>query len=115
MDFTLLGWTVIAVAFAPWTTEVFLQLRLQTLLLGILPPSQRAALPPHPVDPRLWALSSPRFQRALWRHERRELPSDSEQLLSLKRRLRASLCRQLVWVGTFATTVAVLLGNHWHP
>jgi hypothetical protein len=115
LSFPLAGSLILGLAFVPWATEVILQLRLQARFLEALPPADRAALPPHPADPRVWFLGSPRFQHALWRSSRRDLPYDSPGLAGLKRRMRASLYRQIVWVGSFAATVAVLLGNGWRP
>lgn len=115
MDWALLGGLLLAVSFIPWVVEVCWQLRLQALFVAALPPEVRAALPRHPRRPWLAFLGSPRFQLAFWRYARRELPGDPDPVIALKRRMRASLRRELVWsLGGFAV-LGALAAAGWRP
>lgn len=115
MDRALVGNLVLGAAFAPYVVEVILQVRLQARFLAALPEATRAALPPHPRRPWLAAVGSVRFFLALWRCFRRDYPDDPAPITVLKRKMRASLRRELVWgVGGVAVLI-VLLSLGWRP
>jgi hypothetical protein len=115
MDHHLLFTAVAGVAFAPWVVEVALQVRLLRLFLEALPAAERAALPAHPRRPSLGFLGSTRFHLAVWRSFRREQTRDAAPLAALKRRMRASLRRELCWATAGVTTLTVLLARGWRP
>jgi hypothetical protein len=115
MDRTLTGTLIVGAAFLPWAVEVLHQLRLQARFLAALPPLTRAALPRHPRRPWLAFLGSPRFQLALWRCFRRDLGDDPPGVLALKRRMRATLRRELAWSTIFIATLSALLVAGWRP
>jgi hypothetical protein len=115
IDRPLAGMLLLAVAFLPCATEVFHQLRLQARFLAALPRPDREALPRHPRRPSLAFLGSTRFQLALWRAFRRDLPGDLPAVAAIKRRMRASLRREIAWMAGFATTLTLLLGSGWRP
>jgi hypothetical protein len=115
IDRPLAGMLLLAVAFLPCATEVFHQVRLQARFLAALPRPDRDALPRHPRRPWLAFLGSTRFQLALWRSFRRDFPDDPPAVVAIKRRMRASLRREIAWMAGFATTLALLLGSGWRP
>jgi hypothetical protein len=115
MDQALTGTLILLLAFLPWVVEVVVQLRLQARFLGALSESKRAALPPHPRRPWLAFLASPRFAWAMWRAFRRDQPDDQTAVLALKRRMRASFRRELVWGPGFVTVLVVLIATGWRP
>jgi hypothetical protein len=115
MDRSLLGSLIVGLAFLPWAVEVLFQVKLQARFLAALPPATRAALPPHPRRPWLAFLSSARFHLALWRYARRDLPEDPDDVLALKRQVRASLRRELVWAVTGIGVAVVMLACGWRP
>jgi hypothetical protein len=115
MEYAMTGTLILFVAFLPWAVEVVVQLRLQTRFLAALSEAKRAALPPHPQRPWLAVLGSPRFALAMWRAFRRDQPDDPETVLALKRRMRASFRRELVWGPSFVTVLAVLVATGWRP
>lgn len=115
MDLSLLGTLVLAAAFLPYAAEVFWQVRLQARFVAALPAPVRDALPPHPRRPLLAAFSSARFQLALWRYARHDLPQDPPPVLALKHRVRTSLLRELVWMALMLLVLAVLVAIGWRP
>jgi hypothetical protein len=115
MDRSLLGTLTAALAFLPWVVEVAYQVRLQARFLEALPPETRATLPPHPRRPLLAFLGSTRFQLAVWRSFRRDVPGDPEPVLALKARMRASLRRELAWALGGVAILVVLVRNGWRP
>jgi hypothetical protein len=115
LDQSLVGTLLLGVAFLPWVAEVFWQARLQPRFLAALPEKTRAALPRHPRRPALAFAASARFHLAFWRFARRDLPEDSETIRQLKRKVRASLRRELAWVLCGASARAVLLAAGWRP
>jgi hypothetical protein len=115
MDRTLLGLLILGVAFLPWIVEVFYQVGLQARFLAAMPPQARAALPPHPRRTALAFLSSTRFHLALWRYARRDLPEDPPDVAELKRQVRASLRREVLWLVAGLATVAFLVAKGWRP
>jgi hypothetical protein len=115
MDRELLGSIVLGAVFLPYVLEVFVQLWLQARFLATLPESTRAALPAHPRHPWLACVGSVRFFLALWRCFRADADGDSLPLRALKRRMRASLNRELVWAAGSAGVLLGLLCQGWHP
>src|SRR5262245_15755116 len=100
---------IVGASALPWIAEVIVQLRLQSRFLTALPEAARAALPRHPRRPWLAFLGSTRFQVALWRQFRRDLPDDVPAVLTLKRRMRRSLWREAAWVAGLVATGVVML------
>ncbi len=115
MDQSLVGTVLLGVAFFPWIVEVLWQVRLQPRVLASLPEATRATLPPHPRRPWLVLASSARFQLAFWRLARREDPDDSPMVRELKRQVRASLHRELIWAFAGLGTLVALLARGWRP
>lgn len=115
MEPDLLGTLLLATVFVPYTVEVVWQLRLLTRFLTALPPPVRAALPAHPRRPWLATAGSTRFFLALWRCARRDAPDDTDGVRSLKREIRASLRRELVYGASAAALVVILVVNGWRP
>jgi hypothetical protein len=115
MEPRLVETLILQAAFLPWGVEVVLQLRLQTRLLRALPEATRAALPPHPEHPKLAFLGSARFHLALWRFVRRDLPDDDGRVVVLKRKIRATLRREAVWILGAFTALGAMLARGWRP
>ena len=106
---------VIAVAVTPYVIEVLSQLKLQARFMAALPEETRAKLPPHPRSPWLVGAGSVRFYLALWRYLRRDLDDDPPVVVDLKRRIRASLRRELGFALGAALVIALLLIAGWRP
>ena len=106
---------VIAVAVTPYVIEVLSQLKLQARFMAALPEETRAKLPPHPRSPWLVGAGSVRFYLALWRYLRRDLASDPPVIVELKRRIRASLRRELGFALGAAMVITLLLMAGWRP
>ena len=106
---------VIAVAVTPYVIEVLSQLKLQARFMAALPEETRAKLPPHPRSPWLVGAGSVRFYLALWRYLRRDLASDPPVIVELKRRIRASLRRELGFALGAALVITLLLIAGWRP
>jgi len=115
MERDLLGTLLLGAVFLPYTIEVLWQLRLQARFLQALPESVRAALPPHPRRPWLAAAGSVRFFLALWRCARRDLPEDPGPVRALKRKIRASILREMIWGTSALGVIALLVTNGWRP
>jgi hypothetical protein len=115
MDRTLVGTVVLGVGFLPYLIEVVWQVRLLPRFLAALPETTRATLPPHPSRPLLAVAGSTRFFLALWRCFRRDVPSDPAPVIALKRQMRASLRRGLVWGAGWLVLVVALLALGWRP
>jgi hypothetical protein len=115
MDTQLVLSLVIGAAFVPWIVEVLLQVSLLRRFLETLPPDERAALPSHARRPLLGFLGSTRFHIAVWRSFRRDRLGDSGVLAALKRRMRASVWRELCWAAAGVSTLAVLVSCGWRP
>jgi hypothetical protein len=115
MERDLLGTLLLAAVFVPYTIEVVWQVRLQARFLAALPTSARAALPPHPRNPWLAMAASTRFFLALWRCARREGPDDSDQVRVLKREIRSSVLRDIVYVASGCVVVTALVASGWRP
>ena len=115
LDRDLLGTLLLAAVFVPYTLEVLGQVRLQARFLAALPSSTRAALSPHPRNPWLAMGASTRFFLALWRCARREGPDDSDRVRAMKREIRASVRRELVYLASGGVLVTALLASGWRP
>jgi hypothetical protein len=115
MDRELVGSIVLGAAFLPYVIEVFVQVRLQARFLAALPGPVRASLPAHPRQPWLACIGSVRFFLALWRCFRADAESDSMSVRALKRRMRASLNRELVWAAGSAGVLVGLICQGWRP
>jgi hypothetical protein len=115
MDLALIGTVILGAAFLPSVLEVMWQTRLLSRFLTVLPDATRAALPPHPSRPWLAVAGSTRFFLAVWRCFRRDFPGDPAPVTTLKRKMRASLHRELVWTGGAATVLVVLIRIGWRP
>jgi len=115
LDRDLLGTLLLAAVFVPYTLEVLGQVRLQARFLTVLPSSVRAALPPHPRNPWLAVAASTRFFFALWRCARREGPDDSDQVRALKREIRSSVRRELVYGASGVVVATALVASGWRP
>jgi hypothetical protein len=111
----LLGMLIIAVAVTPYAVEVLSQLKLQARFMAALPVETRARLPPHPRSPWLVGAGSVRFHLALWRYVRRDLDTDTPALLDLKRRIRASVRRELAFALGAALVITLLFVAGWRP
>jgi hypothetical protein len=111
----LVGMLIIAVALAPYVVEVLSQVKLQADFMAALPPEARAKLPPHPRSPWLVGASSVRFFFALWRYVRRDLDADTPQLLDYKRRIRASIRREIGFALGAGLVIALLFVAGWRP
>ena len=115
MDRQLAGSIVLGVALVPYLIEVFVQLRLQARFLAALPAPVRAALPRHPRHPWLACVGSTRFFLALWRCFRADADDDPTSVRALKRSMRASLKREIVWAVGGASALLGLVSQGWRP
>jgi len=115
MERDLLGTLLLAAVFVPYTIEVVWQVRLQARFLVALPASARAALPPHPRNPWLAVGASTRFFFALWRCARHEAPDDSERVRALKREIRSSVLRDVVYCASGVVLATALVASGWRP
>jgi hypothetical protein len=109
------GALILALATLPYIIEVLSQLSLQARFVATLPADTRATLPPHPRRPFFVFLGSLRFQLALWRFVRKDLPADPVAVTALKHRMRASLRREALWALLAASVAAVLIAKGWRP
>ena len=115
MDRELIGSIVLGVTFVPYVVEVFVQLRLQARFLAALPAATRSTLPPHPRQPWFACVGSVRFFLALWRCFRAYADDDPPPVRALKRRMRASLQREIVWVAGTGGVLVGLVCQGWRP
>jgi hypothetical protein len=115
MELPLLGTLVLAALALPYTVEVFYQVWLQAQFLAVLPPSVRAAFPPHPRRPGLSFWAPLRFHMALLRYALRALPEDPPLVVVWKRRVKASVVRESILVGGLIVSTIVLLAYGWRP
>jgi hypothetical protein len=84
-------------------------------VIAALPPATRAALPPHPRRPWLTVFGSTRFFLALFWWALRTLPDDSPEITALRRRMRWSAVREMLFGAAFVTAVLALLRTGWRP
>lgn len=111
-DRQLLAALALGLVMVLYVAEVLWQVRLQARFLAALPVFARASLPPHPRQPWLAFVSTPRFALALWRSFRRDLPDDASAIIALKRQMRASLRREfaLIALGVLAGGALIAVG-----
>lgn len=115
MDAQLRGSLVLAAVAVPYVVEILSQVPLQARVIAALPPEVRAALPPHPRRPWLTVFGSTRFFLALFWWALRALPEDSPQLTALKRRMRWSAVRELLFGAAFFIVLGTFLKGGWRP
>jgi hypothetical protein len=111
----LVGMLIIAAAITPYAIEVLSQLKLQADFMAALPEETRAKLPPHPRSRWLVGAGSLRFQLALWRYVRRDVDTDTPAILDYKRRIRASIRRELGFALGAGLVIALLVAAGWRP
>jgi len=115
MDPTLVGTLVLAPLVLLYTVEVFYQVWLQARFLEAIPAAVRAAFPPHPKRALFSFFASLRFQFAVLRYARSNLPDDTPITAHWKRRMRASMVRELSLQACLAIATGVLLWFGWRP
>jgi hypothetical protein len=106
---------LLALTAIPYVVEILWQLPLLTRLMRALPEETRAALPAHPRSPRLAVFGSARFFIALFRLALRNTPSDSPEIVALKRRVRASAVREALFGVAFWGTLVWSWRQGWRP
>jgi len=115
MDRTLVGTLVLTPLVLLYTAEVFYQVWLQARFLKVIPTDVRAGFPRHPRRA-LWSFfASLRFQLAMLRYARVNLPDDTVVTAHWRRRMRASMVRESILLSCFAVAVGVLLAVGWRP
>jgi hypothetical protein len=115
MDLTLVGTLALAPLVLLYTIEVFYQVWLQARFLEAIPPDVRAAFPRHPKRALFSFFASLRFQFAVLRYARLNLPDDAPLTTYWKRRMRASMVRELILQACLAVTTGVLVWLGWRP
>lgn len=115
MDRSLVGTLVLAPLVLLYTGEVFYQVWLQARFLEAIPPAVRASLPNHPRRALFSFFASLRFQFAVLRYARITLPGDDAVTTHWKRRMRASMVREMILLSCFAVALGVLLVVGWRP
>jgi len=115
MDQTLRGSLVLAAAALPYVVEVLRQVPLQARVVAAMPAETRAALPPHPRHPWLTIAGSVRFFLALFRWALRDLPDDSPELRTLKRKMRWSAVREALFAAGFVIVLVLEVKAGWRP
>ena len=111
----LAGALILGLVALVYAAEVAGQLWLQARLYAALPLATRLAFPPHPHEPSLLFLGSPRFHWALLRFIFRDGFADLGEVAALKGCARASIARQALLVLAFAGTAALLCYIGWRP
>jgi len=115
MDLPLLGTLILAALVLPYTGEVFYQVWLQARFLSVVPPAVRASWPRHPRRPWLSFYASLRFQFAVLRYARLNLPDDTPEVAFWKKKMRASMVRESCLLGGLIVTAIVLVTTGWRP
>jgi hypothetical protein len=115
VDVQLRGSLILAAAAVPYVVEILSQVPLQARVIATLPPEVRAALPPHPRRPWLTMFGSTRFFLALFRWALRTAADESPEIAALKRRMRWSAARELLFGALFFTVLGALLRSGWRP
>jgi len=115
MDRSSVGLFVLAPLVLLYTVEVFYQVWLQARFLEAIPAEVRAAFPRHPRRTLFSFFASLRFQFAVLRYARVNLPDDTVVTAHWKRRMRASMVRESILLSCFAVAVGVLLAVGWRP
>ena len=115
MDRSSAGLVVLAPLVLLYTAEVFYQVWLQARFLEAIPADVRAAFPRHPRRALFSFFASLRFQFAVLRYARINLPDDAAVTTLWKRRMRASMVRESILLSCLAVAVGVLLYTGWRP
>ena len=115
MDRTLVGTLVLAPLVLLYTVEVFHQVWLQARFLEAIPAEVRAAFPPHPKRAFFSFFASLRFQFAVLRYARGKSPGDTAITAHWKRRMRASMVREVSLQISLAIATGILLWLGWRP
>lgn len=115
MDRSLVGTLVLAPLVLLYTCEVFYQVWLQARFLEAISPDVRAGFPSHPRRALFSFFASLRFQFAVLRYARINLPDDTAVTTHWKRRMRASMVRESILLSCFAVSIGVLLYVGWRP
>jgi len=115
MDPTLVGTLVLAPLVLLYTIEVVYQVWLQACFLEAIPAAVRAAFPPHPRRAFFSFFASLRFQFAVLRYARINAPDDAPLTTYWKRRMRASMLREVILQACLVVTTGVLLWLGWRP
>ncbi|HEX3696338.1 MAG TPA: hypothetical protein VH374_13230 [Polyangia bacterium] len=115
MDVQLTGFLVVTIAALPYVVEILTQLPLLNRVVSALPAEVRAELPPHPRRPQLAVFGSARFFLALFRYALRNDPRDSDDIIALKRKMRASAIREALFGLIFIVAVVVAWRQGWRP
>jgi len=110
VDLDLAGTLIVSGLAIPYVVEILSQLPLLTRMMSALPPEVRARLPPHPARPWLAVFGSARFFIALFRYALRDGPTDSAEMIVLKKRARASAVRE----ATFGVLLIAAVVGLWH-
>jgi hypothetical protein len=84
-------------------------------VIAALPPASRAALPPHPRRPWLTVFGSTRFFLAFFRWALRTDAGDSPEIASLKRKMRWSAAREMLFGALFFSVLVALVRSGWRP
>ncbi|HET6150136.1 MAG TPA: hypothetical protein VFH68_21520 [Polyangia bacterium] len=114
-DLSLRGTLLLAALVFPYAAEVIYQVWLQARFLAAVPPAVRASWPRHPRRPWLSFCASLRFQIAVLRYARLNLPEDTPDVAFWKRKMRASVVRESYLLVGLAVTAVVLVEFGWRP
>ncbi len=115
IDRSVVGTLVLAPLVVAYTVEVFYQVWLQARFLEAIPQTVRAGFPRHPRRALFSFFASLRFQIAVLRYARIDLPEDATLTTYWKRRMRASMVREAILLSCLAVTAGLLLWLGWRP
>jgi len=115
VDRSTVGTLVLAPLVLAYTVEVFYQVWLQARFLEAIPEAVRAGFPRHPRRALFSFFASLRFQFAVLRYARINLPDDMPATTHWKRRMRASMVRESILLGCLAVSTGVLVWLGWRP
>lgn len=110
----LLGSIIIAAAHVPFAREVLLQLRLQAKLFPFVP-RHIAELTGAPSRGSRIIFAPPDVQKALYRYVWQDEPGEQPEARAIKRRLRRSWRRKVVFAVAGLAVALVLLYRGWRP
>jgi hypothetical protein len=80
-----------------------------------VPPGVRGSWPRHPRRRWLSFYASLRFQIAVLRYARLNLPDDTPEVAFWKRKMRASMVRESCLLGGLGIALVVLIVLGWRP
>ena len=115
MDLQLTGLLITAAVATPYVVEILRQVPLLARMMSVLPAEVRAGLPGHPRRPWLAVFGSTRFFLALFRYALRSDPRDGDEVVALKRKMRASALREAVFGFVLIVAVLLLWRSGWRP